>query len=39
MAKAAIVVFAQMEDHADMARVVNALQTVKEFKESGDEGE
>jgi len=39
MAKASIVVFAEMEDHADRARVVNALQTVKEFKESGDEVE
>jgi hypothetical protein len=39
MAKATIVVLAEMEDHADMARVVNALETVKEFKESGDEVE
>jgi hypothetical protein len=37
MAKVSIVVFAEMGDHSDMARVVNALETVKEFKESGDE--
>lgn len=39
MAKATIVVFAEMGEHADKARVVNALETVKEFKESGDEVE
>jgi hypothetical protein len=39
MTKETSVVFAEMENHKDMARVVNALETVKEFKESGDEVE
>lgn len=39
MAKATIVVLSEMEEHADMARVVNALETVKEFKESDDDVE
>lgn len=39
MTKAAIVVFSEAEQHADTARVVNALETVKEFKDSGDEVE
>ncbi len=36
MAKAAVVVFADTQDHADMARAVNALETVKEIKQAGD---
>jgi hypothetical protein len=39
MTKAAIVVFAEAEEHSDTARVVNALETVKEFKDAGDEVE
>jgi hypothetical protein len=37
MAKAAIVVLSGMETHTDSARVLNALEAVKEFKEAGDE--
>lgn len=37
MAKAAIVVLADTESHADLGRVVNALQAAKEFKDEGDE--
>jgi hypothetical protein len=37
VAKAAIIVFADTETHGDLARAVNALETVKEFKEAGDE--
>jgi hypothetical protein len=37
--KAAIVVFSELEGHADMARVVNALETVKEFKDANDQVE
>ena len=37
MAKAAIVVLADIETHEDLARVVNALETVKDFKEAHDE--
>lgn len=37
MAKAAVVVLAGTESAADTGRVVNALQTAKEFQESGDE--
>lgn len=37
MAKAAIVIFAEMESHQDMARVVNALEVAREFKEAGDD--
>lgn len=36
MAKAAIIIFAEMDSHQDMARVVNALETAREFKEAGD---
>ncbi len=36
MTKAAVIVFADTETHADLARVVNALITVQEFKEGGD---
>lgn len=39
MTKVAIVVFSEAEEHADTARVVNALETVKEFKDHGDEVE
>lgn len=37
MHKVAIIVLAELETHSDLARVVNALETVKEFKESGDD--
>ncbi|MDF1501269.1 MAG: hypothetical protein P1P76_12450 [Anaerolineales bacterium] len=39
MVKVSIVVFAEMDDHADRARVVNALEAVKELKEHGDDVE
>lgn len=39
MTKAAIVVLSETNDHADLARVVNALETVKELKGAGDEVE
>lgn len=37
MAKAAVVVLADVETHGDLARAVNALETAKEFQEAGDE--
>lgn len=37
MSKAAVLVFADTETHGDLGRVVNALTTVKEFKDAGDE--
>jgi hypothetical protein len=37
MSKAAAVVFADTESHGDMARAVNALETVKEFQKAGDD--
>jgi hypothetical protein len=37
MSKAAIVVLADTETSGELGRVVNALTTAKEFKESGDE--
>ncbi len=38
MPKAAVVVFSELDsDHAQKARVVNALQIAREFKEAGDE--
>jgi hypothetical protein len=37
MSKAAAVVFADTESHGDLARAVNALETVKEFQEAGDD--
>jgi hypothetical protein len=37
VAKAAIVVLADTETHADLGRVYNAIETVKEFQEAGDE--
>lgn len=35
MAKAAVVIFAELETHGEAARVLNALQVVREFKEAG----
>lgn len=37
MPKAAIVVLADTESHADLGRVFNALIAAKEFKQAGDE--
>jgi hypothetical protein len=37
VAKAAVVILADTETHGDLARAVNALETVKEFKEASDE--
>jgi hypothetical protein len=37
MAKAALIVFADIETHADLGRVVNAMVTAREFREAGDE--
>ncbi len=37
MAKLAVVVLADTETHADLGRVVNALEVAKDFKEAGDE--
>ena len=34
MNKVALVVFAESESHSDLARVVNALEVAKEFKEA-----
>ena len=39
MAKVAVVVLSEMEEHQDLGRVVNALQVVREFKEAGDDVE
>lgn len=40
MSKVALVVFAESEEsHSSLARVVNALEVAKEFKEGGDEVE
>lgn len=36
MAKAAIVIFADIESHGDLARAVNGLETAKEFQDAGD---
>lgn len=36
MAKAAVVVLADIETHEGLGRVVNAMETAKEFKENGD---
>lgn len=36
MFKIAIVVLADIESHADLGRIANALETAKEFQESGD---
>ena len=37
MAKAAILLLADIETHGDMGRAANALMTVQEFKDEGDE--
>lgn len=37
MNKIAIVVLSEIETHEGLGRVVNALQTAREFKEAGDE--
>jgi hypothetical protein len=37
MNKIAVLVFADSETHADMGRMANALEIVKEFKDAGDE--
>ena len=37
MAKAAVLLLADIETHADMGRAANALMTVEEFQEGGDE--
>ena len=37
MSKAAAVLFADTESHGDLGRAVNALETVKEFQEAGDD--
>ncbi len=39
MNKVAVVVLSEMEEHADLGRVVNAIQVVKEFKRAGDDVE
>jgi hypothetical protein len=37
IAKAAVVILADTETHGDLARAVNALETVNKFMEAGDE--
>ena len=37
MTKAAVLVFADTETHGDLGRIANALTTVKEFKDAGDD--
>ena len=37
MTKAAVLVFADTETHGELGRIANALTTVKEFKEAGDD--
>ena len=37
MAKIGVVVFADAESHADLAKVVNALLLVREANEAGDD--
>jgi len=37
MTKIAVFVFADSEDHADMGRIANAMEMVKEFTEAGEE--
>lgn len=39
MAKAAVIVLADTETHGDLARVVNAMMTAKEFADAGDDVE
>ena len=35
--RAALIVFADIDTHGDLGRVVNAMMTAREFKEAGDE--
>jgi hypothetical protein len=37
MTKAAVIALADTETHGDLARVVNAMMTAKEFAEAGDD--
>jgi len=37
VAKAAIIVFADVDTHGDLARAVNALESAKEFQQAGDD--
>ena len=37
MGKVAVLIFADSETHADMGRMSNALEIVKEFQDAGDE--
>jgi len=37
MIKVAIVIFAEIETHEGLGRVVNALQAAREFKDAGDD--
>lgn len=37
MAKAAVIIFSELDTHQNMARVVNALEVAREFKEAGDD--
>ncbi len=37
MPKVAVIIFADTETHADLGRMTNALEIVKEFKEARDE--
>ena len=37
MSKTAVVILAGTETHADLGRLVNGLETAKEFSENGDE--
>ncbi|HEX9058032.1 MAG TPA: hypothetical protein VF818_10925 [Ktedonobacterales bacterium] len=37
MPKVAVIVLADTETHADMGRVTNAIEVVKEFRDAGDE--
>lgn len=39
MTKAAVVLLADTDSHADVGRLVNGLETAKEFAESGDDVE
>lgn len=39
MAKISVVILADIDDHASMGRVTNALELVKEAKEAGDDVE
>lgn len=37
MSKAALIVFAGTDSHADLGRVFNAIETAREYKQDGDE--